>query len=285
MKFTEYFSNLPSSYHILIALLLAIVISFLNYILGAYLDLSVLYVLPILFTAYLAGAFAGLLVTALSILLYTASEVIAPLKPMAEPLSAYGKIIINVSIHIFVFVVVALALAGYRNYRMMQQTNAMMDPMTGLYNRSGFYEIAEKELKRDKRYGRPLSVASFDINNIKEVNEIHGEGMGNMLIQETARVAKNLVRKSDILARVGGDEFMIIFSETGDSAEKAVEKLQKRLMEIVTKNNWPVSFSIGLITYHKAPDKTETLMVGADGVRNRAKSAGPNSIKHETVDA
>lgn len=125
------------------------------------------------------------------------------------------------------------------------KTKAFRDGLTGLYNRRAWDELLNKEEERCKRYGHPAAVFFIDINNLKEVNDNLGHGVGDQLIQQAAHVLKDTVRSNNIVARLGGDEFIILSVENN---EAGAERLLKRIIEAFAQAK--ISIAIGFSMRH-----------------------------------
>lgn len=107
------------------------------------------------------------------------------------------------------------------------QKDAVTDPLTGLLNRRGWDQRLEHEEARARRYGSPACVFSLDLDDLKEVNDAEGHAAGDELLRKTSRVLEEVMRLSDALARVGGDEFMVLAVET-DAA--AANRMHERIL-------------------------------------------------------
>ncbi len=96
------------------------------------------------------------------------------------------------------------------------EKEAITDPLTGLLNRRGLEERLKEELKRFERYKRPFLIAFIDLDDLKTVNDLYGHQRGDQVIVSLAETIKRSCRAVDFSARVGGDEFIIVFTETTD---------------------------------------------------------------------
>lgn len=94
---------------------------------------------------------------------------------------------------------------------------ASHDGLTGLYNRRSFEKLFEKEMHRSKRYSYPLSVVLFDIDDFKKINDVYGHIVGDEVLIGISILVSKIIRDSDIVARWGGEEFIIIFPESDHS--------------------------------------------------------------------
>jgi len=136
---------------------------------------------------------------------------------------------------------------------------SLRDELTRLYNRRGFYLLAEQALRLAQRSRTPFSVLFIDLDNLKQINDTQGHEMGSQFLREVATLLENFVRRSDVVGRVGGDEFVI----AGQSSETAMRSMAQRLEEAVAARNalpareYPFSFSLGLAT--SAEEYSESL--------------------------
>lgn len=159
---------------------------------------------------------------------------------------------------------------------------ARRDFLTGIPNRQAFFEMAKNEFNRAKRYGRALSFAHLDCDHFKQVNDTHGHQMGNKLLKTLAESLQKNIRTTDIAVRLGGDEFGILMPETDyESSRLAMGRIRKTLSEIMIKNGWPVSFSIGVITCRHVPPTVDEMIRMADDLMYEVKHSGKNNIRHE----
>jgi len=160
-----------------------------------------------------------------------------------------------------------------------ERSAARVDFLTGILNRRGFYEIAGSESQRSRRYKRPLSLVYVDLDNFKGVNDSMGHDAGDELLTEVAAVIHSEVRGTDTVGRLGGDEFAVLLPETDQEQGRiVVDKVQKQLLEAMQQKNWPVTFSIGLISFQTPPESIDEMVRGADKVMYSVKLKGKNSV-------
>ncbi len=177
---------------------------------------------------------------------------------------------------------VAIALENSRLYEQMSQL-AKIDNLTGLNNRRHFFELAEKEFERARRYKRTLSVILFDIDDFKAINDTHGHLIGDQVLRALASSVKPIIRKTDILCRYGGDEFLVLMPEAGrDQALIMAERLRQKIAEIVivtTAGNLSMTVSVGIASREKNSDANlEQFIARADNAMYEAKATGRNKV-------
>lgn len=168
--------------------------------------------------------------------------------------------------------------------RMMELDKiASLDVLTGLYNRRFFYLRMEEELARAGRSGSPLCLAFLDIDHFKLINDNYGHQAGDAVLQQIARIMSHLLRKNDILGRIGGEEFLILLPETdGKGGARLAERMRQRIESVVFtygEIELPVTVSIGVF-YSADPVVlgVDELVQRADAAMYEAKQGGRNRI-------
>jgi diguanylate cyclase (GGDEF)-like protein len=140
---------------------------------------------------------------------------------------------------------------------------AQFDPLTGLANRRVAEERLALEAARSKRYGQPLTLIAFDLNNFKHINDTHGHPVGDQVLKCFAQRLQSAVRKTDVAARMGGDEFLVVLP---DCATSHVDVLLSRLrpMELNCGGTTiSIYFSAGWVGYQQG-ETTEQFLERAD---------------------
>jgi diguanylate cyclase (GGDEF)-like protein/PAS domain S-box-containing protein len=146
----------------------------------------------------------------------------------------------------------------------------MRDDLTGLYNRRGFFAMADQQLKFARRMNRRMLVFSADLDNLKGINDTFGHKEGDLALTEAAGIIKETFRESDIVARIGGDEFVILQMEDHHNNS---EILTRRLENNFIKRNadsdksYPLSVSTGISYYEPSSlHSIDELLIQADKV-------------------
>lgn len=158
-------------------------------------------------------------------------------------------------------------------------TKVKEDQLTGAYNRRGLEEYFEREISRAKRNNLPLSVALLDVDNFKQLNDRYGHLTGDSVLKYLVELMYRCMRTSDVIARFGGEEFVILLPDT--AAPEAIELVQ-RLQRELTKNFYlanqdrlVVTFSAGVAQWHLGEQDTDVIE-RADRAMYQAKLAGKN---------
>jgi diguanylate cyclase (GGDEF)-like protein len=159
---------------------------------------------------------------------------------------------------------------------------ASTDGLTGLYNRRHFSILAQAEWTRFQRYGRPLSLLLLDIDHFKSVNDKCGHQFGDIVLAEIARVCHDAKRDSDILARMGGEEFALLLPETGrPDACNLAERLRQGVRDTVVRfadRATSVTVSIGAAEATLGTATFDILMTRADDALYDAKRNGRDRV-------
>jgi diguanylate cyclase (GGDEF)-like protein/PAS domain S-box-containing protein len=154
-----------------------------------------------------------------------------------------------------------------------------VDFLTQIPNRRAFSETLQLEATRSRRYKRPLSLAYIDLDNFKQVNDQLGHETGDELLRLIAQTIVATVRSTDTVSRLGGDEFALLLPETGqDAALEVMTKLSRILLEVVQARQWPVTLSIGLVTFAKPGESVAQMVKAADDLMYSAKTQGKNRV-------
>lgn len=155
------------------------------------------------------------------------------------------------------------------------------DQLTGSLNRRGLDSALEREIARAARNQSPLCVALFDLDDFKKFNDTHGHCAGDAALVHVVQVVKDTLRKMDVIARFGGEEFMILLPETPlDKGMQTLSRVQSELAKRVLIHkgvHLPVSFSAG-VTLCNAGERQADLLERADHALYGAKKAGKNRV-------
>jgi diguanylate cyclase (GGDEF)-like protein/PAS domain S-box-containing protein len=148
------------------------------------------------------------------------------------------------------------------------QKMSVQDELTGLYNRRGFLTLSEQQFRIEERRRKPMILFFADLDNMKMINDNLGHQEGDQALRSTAQILKETFRESDIIARIGGDEFAVLALETaGVNPEFLISRLQKELEDFNKKGSRPfrLSLSIGLAGYDpEHPISLDSLLAEAD---------------------
>jgi diguanylate cyclase (GGDEF)-like protein len=182
--------------------------------------------------------------------------------------------------------VLLLAWISRQQDRLTQEyRRARLDSLTGLPNRQAFFERCAAELARAKRCRQSLTVMLLDGDDFKLLNDREGHARGDLALQQTARTLISAVRPYDLVCRLQGDEFVLLFPETvAADAERIAARLQHALTEDLAQGFAPLTYSIGVLTISPPPPQEPAdCLAEADRVLYAAKRAGKKSIRSSTI--
>ena len=166
------------------------------------------------------------------------------------------------------------------NHLLFQQT--ITDAKTSLYNTRYFQYCLENEITRSERYGRPLSIVVFDIDHFKKLNDTHGHLAGDSVLIKVASILKSSFRKNDIVARFGGEEFVVLCLETShENLFKTVDSIREKIAQtdfLFENETLSVTISGGISSFPESAKNPEALFATADRALYEAKRTGRNKI-------
>jgi diguanylate cyclase (GGDEF)-like protein len=162
-------------------------------------------------------------------------------------------------------------------YRLMT-----FDGLTGIYNKRYFHEALEREASRARRYARDLSVVMFDVDRFKEKNDTFGHVAGDRILKDLASAVQGKLRREDVFARVGGEEFAVIAPEVGIvGAREAAEKIRRTVESTQFRFDGhaiPTTVSIGVASWLGKEDGPDAIYGRADAALYAAKKSGRNRV-------
>jgi len=179
----------------------------------------------------------------------------------------------------------ALVAIAVRNVQLLEETRerGVRDALTGCVNRAYALEALEKELRRAKRSGRPLSILMFDIDHFKTINDQMGHLCGDALLADVGAQLNRVLRTSDVKCRYGGDEFLVILPDTpAVGAEQVAECVRREIAQLVPRSGGgsiAISASLGVAVSVPGDLDPTALIARADEALYEAKRAGRNQFR------
>ncbi len=261
---------------LVIALVLAIAAIYFHT--SASLAISIFFFLPIAIAVCSLGRVAGIATAILSAFVATIVDIESGMIQRSPDYT-----VVNEILRLLLYTLIAIMLAALKDSADHHKAAARVDDLTGIYNRRAFQEFAELEIARSRRTGRPITIAFTDIDNFKNVNDSDGHQAGDRVLSQTADLMRSSVRAVDRVARFGGDEFVILLSETDATAAASVmERLRQDLTRMAELNGWPISYSIGAYTFKRPPESVDEMVSRADRLMYTVKQSGKDRCLHDT---
>ncbi|MBI4319491.1 MAG: GGDEF domain-containing protein [Chloroflexi bacterium] len=241
-----------------------------------YVSSPILYLFPIFLVTWFAGRRAGISVSVACAVAAASAEFWVG-SPFSLPFIPYW----NAVARLVLFLAATFIISELRAALDKQRQLAWTDYLTGAVNARYFFELSNVEMDRVRRYRHPFTIFYMDVDNFKTVNDRFGHRTGDSLLRWVAKTLKSHVRASDIVARIGGDEFAVLLPETGYEQAKAVApRVNSGLLDAMERNQWPATFSIGAATFITAPASVDEMMEKVDALMYAAKQSGKNMIVH-----
>lgn len=264
---------------ILLLILLTFLLGIVDYFSGQELSFSYIYTLPIMLAVWYGGYAPGVIVTLVSIAVWLLIELTTG-RDYSHPL----VLVWNTAILLVFFLIIVRLLSSMKDKVSTLANLATVDSLTGLFNRRYFLEQMERERTRIQRYPEVFTVAYIDLDNFKYVNDSLGHVIGDDLLQVAGKTIQHNLRATDICARLGGDEFVVFFPAlAGKPALHVMQELQQQLLQAMQRHAWPVTFSIGMVTYRQPMKNIREMMYKADELMYRVKKSGKNNILHIVI--
>jgi diguanylate cyclase (GGDEF)-like protein len=156
-----------------------------------------------------------------------------------------------------------------------------VDPLTGLFNRTFFFSAMEREIARSMRSGRGFCLLMADLDNLKTTNDLYGHFIGDLVLRGIGDVIRASVRRVDVPARYGGDEFVVLLPETEHAGAAVVaEKIRTGVAELdVPGTDVRTSLSVGIVSHPADGHTADDLMIAADQAMYSSKRAGKNQVR------
>jgi diguanylate cyclase (GGDEF)-like protein len=251
----------------------------IDYLTGPDISVVVLYLFPVFLVIWFAGPGAGMVISLLSGIAWFTADVLTDLSS-SHPSVPYLNFITKLGF----FLIVNATVSSLRTSLDRERELARTDYVTAVANSRYFAEIASQEIRRAGRYQHPFTVAYLDIDDFKHVNDTWGHSTGDALLVRVAATIRESIRATDTVARLGGDEFALLLPETGyDASDVVVRKVRENMLAAMRERGWPVTFSIGMVTFLLPPDNVDGMIRAADGFMYEVKHSGKNSIMHRQI--
>ncbi|AMK77047.1 MULTISPECIES: GGDEF domain-containing protein [Methylomonas] len=256
-------------------LLVNIGIGVVDFKLGREFGFSIFYLMPIILVTLVLGRHVGLIFCIIATATWFAVDQLSN-NSYSHPMIGYWNAIMRLG-----FFVMITWLFPFLQELEREKQISRIDDLTGIANRRYFFELLQAELDRFQRYKHAFTIVYIDLDGFKLVNDKYGHMIGDRVLCAFVNRAKKLLRDTDIIGRLGGDEFIFLLPEMGqDDAKVTVAKVQSGLLDEMNKNKWPVTFSIGVLSYKMGEISADELVKRADRLMYTVKNNSKNAIAY-----
>ena len=271
-----YLSGRSKPFLIGFSAMFVLIMGSIDHLTGSQISFSVFYIFPILLATWYVNKSTGMYISTLAAIVWLIADLTTGY--------VYRYFLIpywNACVRLTFFLVITILTSLIKSKLAQEEALADTDYLTGLKNSRSFYEHVASEAVRSQRYGRPFTMAYVDLDNFKFINDTMGHDTGDEVLRSVAAIIKDNLRQSDVSSRLGGDEFAVLFPETNyHAAEAIINNLVPLLSGSMTSNNWPVSFSIGAVSFVTPMSTVRQMIKTVDDVMYEVKKSGKNNIIH-----
>jgi diguanylate cyclase (GGDEF)-like protein len=263
-----------------LSLILVVILALIDYFTGYEIAFSIFYLIPILVVVWFDKFWNAIITSILSSIAWLVADV-ASGQHYSHPLIP----IWNMMIRLGFFIIIVVLTSRVKKDLELEKRLSRLDMLTGLNNTMFFMERAEIEKNRALRFKRPFTVAYFDIDNFKQLNDTFGHSAGDFLLRDLGRIIRENVRAYDIAARLGGDEFIIFLPETDNQqAQEATNKIKSSIEKVLRAHLNSLTLSIGVVTVTNPAYPIEGIIKIADDLMYSVKKSSKNSIEYRMLD-
>jgi diguanylate cyclase (GGDEF)-like protein len=272
----EWLASRSKAYVLVCAVVLVAVIGFIDYFTGYEITISIYYLVPVGLASWYVGRATGAVICVACAAIGIVGDYAAGVM-YSDPVVGYWNTLVTLAFFLVVNYILSTMKRAFEEVKRLART----EPLTGLANARAFFEFAEHELNRARRYETPFSVTYIDLDNFKAVNDSLGHITGDELLRSVAASLRSQVRVTDSVARIGGDEFVVLLPETDSEQARAfTERVQRVLLDLMKQSGWPVTVSIGVTTFVKPPADVNEILKEADRAMYDAKNSGKNKASY-----
>lgn len=251
------------------------IIGVIDYLTGVEIRLFPLYFLPLSLAAWSLGSIGAVIAVILATFIWFLSNYYAGMVYSLNWIWVF-----NLFAQFLAFSTVAYLLSLSRILLDREKRLSSTDNLTGLSNARSFYKDVQYVLQVCERHQRPLTLAYLDLDNFKSINDSQGHAKGDETLKDVAKILKETLRTTDLIARMGGDEFAICLPEAPENVVKPIlDRLREKLFTKLPQVPIKVSASIGAIYWTKPLNNIDELVSAADQLMYQVKKTGKNRVE------
>ncbi len=257
-----------------LALMLVLFVGIADYYTGTELSFSIFYLVPVALSTWYSGSHLGVAISLLSVVLLGCINYSEMLR--SGNLYVFGW---NEAVHLGFFLIVSQLLNDLRRFVRIQTHLAREDSLTRLLNRRSFENEYRMLSSLANRAGKPIVLGYIDVDGFKGINDQYGHPVGDEVLKSVANTLRGRLRESDLVARMGGDEFAVLLLESQFEGVKALfAELHFILLELAKRNHWSIGFSIGVVLFRTHSPSFEDAVKVADSLMYEVKRSSKNRV-------
>ncbi len=278
----EFPGKLPKPLLTIFAFLLVLTIGSLDLTAGYNkVSIAFLYLFPIILITWYEGGIPAVIISIFSAITWSIADT------ASGPVYSHIAVPVWNTVMVFgMFSIVAYSFATIKRLMIRERAHFHNDDLAHAASANLFYEEGQREVKRAARYKRPLTLVRLAINDYNRITGTLGWSMGESLALAVAETVMKTLRATDIVAKLDAHEFAILMPETkNQDAEVAVHKVQEHLLDLVKQNDWPVTFSIGVVTCTAPACTIDELIAMAGDLMKAAPGDAGNRVQYRIVES
>lgn len=273
-KLDHCLSLLKQSAIIVIALIGVSLLGIVDYLSGRELAIGIFYLGPVALAAWYAGRAASISIATVACIAWY----IADTGP-GMPYSHAAIPVWNALVRFGFFLSNALLLSLLRKHFFAEKELARTDAVTGVMNRRAFSEQLDYSLALGQRHPHSLTLAYVDLDDFKKINDTLGHNEGDRVLRTVAQALRNSSRRTDIVARMGGDEFVVLLPQTDASGAQAIlGEIKRQLDSLCLSGELSITCSIGAVVFPLHLPSAGDAVKAADQLMYQVKQQGKNAI-------
>lgn len=277
MNILQAVSRQSRSLIVILGLIVVLQVGVLDFFTGTELSISIFYLIPIAVVAWLVGKGAGVGIGVASAISALEADLLSG-QVYSHPLIAYWNALVRLGF----FLIVCELLTELKEKSAREKELVGIDDLTTLVNRKTFFGLANGELARARRYRHPMTLFYLDLDDFKLVNDRDGHGTGDALLFRVADTLSGNARATDVVGRLGGDEFGILLPNTSyEQGQVALTRLTGLLRATLAQHTWNTTWSLGAVTFELPPASVDAMVCEAEELVGAVKLAGKNGMRHE----
>lgn len=254
--------------------LITAAVAAIDFVTGPDLNVSIFYLVPVIFATWFLSRRAGIVIAVLSVAAWASIDLMAG--------AHYASVLVpawNSAVRLGSFLLVLELVHLMKEAKAREARLARVDSLTGVANGRSFSDRASLELASMRRSGRPMTLAYIDLDHFKDVNDTVGHTEGDRLLRTVAHAIADRLRTTDLVSRLGGDEFGVLLPNTDEATAPEVLVAIDQAIRHAVAGQWEVGCTIGAVTFVRAPESVDFMVRAADELMYRGKRGGRGRIE------